>query len=132
MAFQQPDRENTFSELIATVSDLDLGAALIGIGSVLLLVAWDRSKRLKTSPVPAPLVVVLLGLGLNFLFRELGGVWTIGPGHLVQVPVPDGPAGFVASSRSWVGEKSCMQQEEPRFLRPSRQSPPAGCRYDNP
>src|SRR5438874_2008724 len=77
MAFRQPDHENTFSELAATVADLDLGAALIGLGSVALLALWDRSKRLKKSVVPAPLLVVLLGVGLNLLFRELGGVWTI-------------------------------------------------------
>lgn len=100
MAFEQPDRENTFSELAAMVGDLDRGAALIGLASVALLAAWDRSKRLKTSPVPAPLLVVLVGVGLNLLFREVGGAWTIDPGHLVQVPVPDGPAGFLGLLRS--------------------------------
>src|SRR5204863_282785 len=50
LAFVQPDRENTFSALVAAVGDLDLGAALIGLGSVVLLAAWDRSKRLKESP----------------------------------------------------------------------------------
>ena len=98
MAFAQPDHENTFTELIRTVSDLDLGAALIGLGSVLLLVAWDRSKRLKKSPVPAPLVVVLLGVALNLLFRELGGVWTIGSNHLVQMPRAECFPSFAISS----------------------------------
>jgi carbonic anhydrase/SulP family sulfate permease len=100
LAFQQPDRENTFSALAMMLRDFDLGAALIGLGAVVLLVLWDRWKRLKKSPVPAPLVVVLLGVGLNLLFRELGGVWTIGPEHLVQVPVPDGPGGFLGLLRS--------------------------------
>ena len=100
MAFAQPDQENTFTELVKTVSDLDLGAALIGIGSVLLLVAWDRSKRLKKSLVPAPLLVVLLGVALNLLFRELGGIWTIGTSHLVQVPTPENFSGFCDLFRS--------------------------------
>ncbi|QJW99430.1 bifunctional SulP family inorganic anion transporter/carbonic anhydrase [Frigoriglobus tundricola] len=94
MAFEQSDRENTFSGLVATVGDLDLGAALIGLVSVAVLVAWDRTRRLRESPVPAPLVVVLLGLGMSLVFRELGGAWTIEASHRVQMPVPDGVGGF--------------------------------------
>ncbi len=87
MAFGQPDDQNTFSELIETFGDIQPGAALIGLLSVALLVIWDRTKRLKKSPVPAPLVVVLFGVGLSLLFRELGTVWAVEPSHLVQVPV---------------------------------------------
>lgn len=99
MAFEQPDRENTFTELVATIGDIHPGAALIGLLSIALLVLWDRSKRLKKSPVPAPLLVVLLGVGLSLLFRELGGVWLIEPSHLVQVPVAEDLAGFVGFLR---------------------------------
>ena len=42
MSFVQPDAENTFSELWLTASHLHPGAALIGMASLLLLVAWDR------------------------------------------------------------------------------------------
>ena len=94
MAFEQSDRENTFSGLVATVSDLDLGAALIGLVSVAVLVIWDRTRRLKGSRVPAPLVVVLFGLSLSLMFREWGGTWTIEASHRVQMPVPDGVGGF--------------------------------------
>ena len=76
------------------VGDLHPGAAVIGLLSIALLVVWDRVKPLKKSPVPAPLVVVLLGVGLSLLFRQLGGPWVIEPSHLVQVPVADDPAGF--------------------------------------
>jgi carbonic anhydrase/SulP family sulfate permease len=100
MAFQQPDERNTFSELVETVGDLDLGAALIGLVSVALLLVWDRSKRLKASPVPAPLVVVLLGVGLSLLFRAIGGAWVIEPSHRVRMPVPDDLAGFFSLFRA--------------------------------
>jgi carbonic anhydrase/SulP family sulfate permease len=89
MAFDQPDQENTFTELIRTFADIQPGAAAIGLLSVALLVLWDRSRRLKQSPVPAPLVVVLLGVGLGLLFGSLGGPWRIEPSHLVQVPVAE-------------------------------------------
>ncbi len=93
MSFDQPDRENTFTELLQTVGDVHPGAATIGLLSIALLVAWDRAKALKKSPVPAPLVVVLLGVGLAELFRTLGAPWLIEPSHLVQVPVPETLAG---------------------------------------
>ncbi|MBM3982613.1 MAG: sulfate transporter [Planctomycetes bacterium] len=100
MAFQQPDQQNTFTELIQTVGDVQLGAAVIGVLSVALLVFWDRSKRLKKSPVPAPLVIVLLGVALSLLFREFGGVWLIEPSHLVQVPVANSASEFFGLLRS--------------------------------
>jgi MFS superfamily sulfate permease-like transporter len=51
------------------------------------LVAWSRSSRLAKSWLPAPLAVVVLGVGLGVLFESLGGPWAIGAEHLVQVPV---------------------------------------------
>ena len=37
--------------------------------------------------IPAPLVVVVLGVALAALFERFGGAWPIGESHLVQVPV---------------------------------------------
>lgn len=99
MAFEQPDRENTFSELLATIQDLHVGAAVIGLLSIAVLVAWSYDKRLKDSRVPAPLAVVLLGLGLQAAFEPLGGEWSVGSSHLVQVPVVESAAGLVGLLR---------------------------------
>jgi MFS superfamily sulfate permease-like transporter len=87
MRFEQPDRENTFSALLEIVDDLHMGAALIGLLSLALLVLWSRWKRLKDSPVPAPLAVVVLGLVLGAVLEMIGGEWAVGTHHLVQVPV---------------------------------------------
>lgn len=87
MAFSQPDHENTLSELWAIIQDLHVGAATIGVLSIALLVLWSKWKWLKKSAVPAPVVVVLLGLGLRQLFEQIGAPWAIGASHLVQVPV---------------------------------------------
>ena len=94
MAFQQPDHQNTFSEFGALFSDLHLGAATIGLLSIVLLVLWDRCRPLKKSAIPAPLVVVALGIGLSLIFQQLGGRWVIESSHLVQVPVADSLSGF--------------------------------------
>ena len=65
MAFQQPDHQNSFSELFGLLDNIQAGAAVIGLASIVLLVIWSKWKPLKNSPVPAPLGVVLLGVGLN-------------------------------------------------------------------
>jgi carbonic anhydrase len=95
MAFQQPDHENTFSELIQTIGNIHPGVSVIGLVSIAVLFAWSAWKPLKNSGIPAPLIVVLLGVGMSELFRELGGNWVIGESHLVQVPVADSVTGFL-------------------------------------
>jgi carbonic anhydrase/SulP family sulfate permease len=87
MSFSQPDHENTFSELISTLNDLQPGAALIGLISVLVMLLWDRIKVLKKSVVPAPLVVVVLGVIINQVLKTGGGSWAVEASHLVQVPM---------------------------------------------
>ncbi|MFT4555477.1 MAG: carbonic anhydrase [Planctomycetaceae bacterium] len=90
MSFVQPDHENTFSELALIAGDLHLGAAVIGLLSIAVLVLWGKLKPLKNSIIPAPLVVVLLGVGINLLFRKIGGRWLIEESHLVQVDLAAG------------------------------------------
>ena len=94
MAFQQLDDETTFSELARMIGDIHPGAAALGLVSIVVLFVWGKWKPLKHSPVPAPLIVVLLGVGVSLWFRQLGGAWVIEPSHLVQVPVADSLAGF--------------------------------------
>lgn len=97
MSFFQPDKHNTFSEFGFLLGDIHLGAAIIGMASVALLVFWDNIKILKQSVVPAPLLVVLLGVGLTVLFGTLGSpLLTIEKSHLVQVPVATNLSGFLA------------------------------------
>src|SRR5690606_15783593 len=95
MSFVQPDDRNTFSELFALFGDLHTGAAVIGIASVLLLIFWDKIKPLKNSLIPAPLVVVLFGVGMSLLFKGMGPGWLIQTSHLVQVPVADNIEAFL-------------------------------------
>ena len=95
MSFQQVDHENTFSELLAVFGDFHVGAAVIGIVCLALLVLWGRSERLKKSGIPSALVVVLVGVGLNLLLRQIGGTWYLAATHLVNVPIADSLVGFV-------------------------------------
>ncbi len=90
MSFFQPDNYNTFSEFMTLIGgQFHTGALTIGVLSLVLLIIWDRIKVLKKSIVPAPLLVVVLGVGLHLLFKRLGGEFAIGADHLVQVPVAE-------------------------------------------
>jgi len=87
MAFFQPNLETTFSELFRMFGDFQLGSAMIGLGSIALLVLWDTWEPLKKSLFPAPVAVVLFGIGVAWWFEQLGDSWLIKASHLVQVPM---------------------------------------------
>ena len=93
--FTQPDQKNTFTEISAAFRMFLPGAAMIGLLSVGLLILWGKVSWLQKSPIPGPLVAVLLGTGLNLLLTQMGHPWAIAPTHLVQVPVADGVSGFL-------------------------------------
>ncbi len=95
LSFWEIDHANTFSAIGHVIDDTHATAMFIGIVSVLTLVAWDRIKWLKRSSIPAPLVVVLGGVGLNVLLSRMGGLWTLAPSHMVQVPVAKSLTDFV-------------------------------------
>lgn len=95
LAFEEPDHENTLSEVFRAFLDLHPGAAVVGVVSILILLAWDKIKPLKQSLVPGPLVVVLAGVGLSLLLARWGGPWVIDASHLVQVPVADSLTGLL-------------------------------------
>ncbi len=100
MSFAQPDDQNTFSEMATALGgDIHLGAAIVGLLSIALLILWDRSRPLKRTMVPGPLVVVLIGVLLQVLFQRFGGPWSIGGSHLVRIPVADTPADLLGFLR---------------------------------
>jgi len=95
MAFLQPDDANTFSELIRMFGHIHLGTTVIGATSLLVLIVWDRVAWLRTSRLPVALLVVVLGGALGAVFQRLGGIWMVEAGNFVQVPLSDGPIGFL-------------------------------------
>jgi len=85
-SFWQIDGENTFSELLVMLDQISPGAVVISVFSLLLLVFWDRTPLKRLSYFPAPLAVVVLGIGLNLLFRNLFPALVIETEHLVNIP----------------------------------------------
>lgn len=75
------------SELIAYPGGAQWGSIAIGLSSLLLIVLWDRIKLLKQSPIPGPLVVVIISVFMGLFFSRFGDHWSLDETHLVDVPV---------------------------------------------
>ena len=89
-AFFQSDQHNTISELFYALKALSPGAIVISTLSILILVLFDRPfmKRFGLFKLlPGALFVVLLGVGLNELYRIYLPNYFLSNEHLVSLPV---------------------------------------------
>jgi len=89
-AFEQKDGKNTFSELLFSLQHILPVALAIGVLSILLQIIWDKVlvKKIKALKlVPAPLVVVLAGVGINEVLKISYPSLALGKFHLVNIPV---------------------------------------------
>ena len=89
---QLADGENTLSEIYRAVVTASPGAIIISVLSILILLFWERGagKGLKFfKNLPAALMIVFLGVGLNQLFRLYFPAWYLGDNneHMVRIPV---------------------------------------------
>jgi hypothetical protein len=84
--FFQKDGENTFSELLNIVDFFSWGAVIISVLSILTMLSWDKTPLKKIKFFPASLFVVLLGVGLNAIFKMYFPSLTISEEHLVKIP----------------------------------------------
>jgi MFS superfamily sulfate permease-like transporter len=59
---------------------------IITIVSLVAMVLLQRSKNKKLKIIPAPLVVVLLGILINFIFMKMAAGSSLRPAQLVNIP----------------------------------------------
>ncbi len=89
LAFIQPDGENTFSEIVAVIGHVNLGAVIISIVSLLILIVWGKIPSLKKIKLlPPALVAVVSGILLNEFFIQSGSDLAILNRNLVNLPIP--------------------------------------------
>jgi carbonic anhydrase len=86
-AFVQENGENTFSHLLNTFFHITPGVVLISSLSIVVLVAWDKTQLKKMKFFPASLFVVLMGIGINEIFRAFMPALYLQQSHLVNIPV---------------------------------------------
>ncbi|HTN22306.1 MAG TPA: SulP family inorganic anion transporter [Pelobium sp.] len=89
-AFSQPDNENTLSAISSAISKFNVGAVIITAVSMFILVLWPKVKKLAI--IPAPLLVVVVGVFLAQLFD--GTSFSLMESQLVQIPVIESIADF--------------------------------------
>ncbi|MGY2133064.1 SulP family inorganic anion transporter [Hymenobacter sp. HD11105] len=89
MNFLQFNGENTFSAIGAAWRSIQPGSAIIGVISLLILLAWDSKfvRRLSfVKLVPGALIVVVLSIVMNKLFGLTAPSLQIQFEHLVKLP----------------------------------------------
>ncbi len=98
LSFMEAGGSNTFSSLWDAINlYFHPGATLIALLSVGIMLLWERpfiKNRIKY--VPGALVAVLVSVGVNELFKTMGGPWVIEAAHLVSIPVAENASAFFA------------------------------------
>lgn len=96
-AFLQADGQNTFSEIAQAFNFITPGALLIGAISLALLVLWDKilmKKHKIFQIVQGPLVVVALGILMNYLYQNAILNFSLNATQVVSLPVPSSIGDF--------------------------------------
>jgi MFS superfamily sulfate permease-like transporter len=87
-AFVQANDENTFSGIIHAFRAITPIAVAIGVAGLLFQVIWEKftaGRKGFIKLIPAPLVVVLLGIGINILATNYGAA--LNAEQLVKLPI---------------------------------------------
>ena len=99
-AFLAPTGENTFSLITHALASIEWGAVLVAALSLAFLVLWPKTPFGKLPFLPAALVAVLVGTGVNLALVSFAPEFALGATHLVSLPEVDGPAGLWAALHS--------------------------------
>ncbi len=94
-AFLQKDENNTFSEIFAAFNKITALALFIGFISLVIQILWDKvlvKKGKIFQLIPAPLVVVLVGIGVNKLSK--GSSFILSEEQMVNLPIASGMQEF--------------------------------------
>ncbi|MCW3114880.1 MAG: sulfate transporter [Segetibacter sp.] len=96
-AFLQADGQTTFSEISRALDFVTPGASLIAAISLGILILWDTvlTKKHKVfAIINGPLVVVALGITMNYFYQNGILDFTLAVDQVVRIPVPENLSGF--------------------------------------
>jgi MFS superfamily sulfate permease-like transporter len=89
-SFLQADGENTFSEIAKALDFITPGAILIAAISLAILILWDQvlTKKHKIFQlIQGPIVVVILGILMNYLYQAGTLNFSLADDQVVRLPV---------------------------------------------
>ncbi len=87
----------TIAEIPSSIVNLNPEVALIGVSSLILLILWPKVRSSFLKAIPAPIIVVLLGMALGQIFDldhthkylfhfPVDHEYQVGPAFLVAIP----------------------------------------------
>jgi MFS superfamily sulfate permease-like transporter len=86
-AFEKGSETGFFTEIISAINYAHLGAIIVTVVSIGILVAFSKVAFLKKiKAVPGALVVVVVGIIINEIFKSTGSNLAISQEHLVTLP----------------------------------------------
>lgn len=97
-SFKQSNDETTFSGIINAFKHITPVAVLIGALGLLFQFGWEKftaNKKGFIKIIPAPLIVVLIAIVINALFKNSSG-YAIDPKHIVNIPVAQSSDEFLS------------------------------------
>ena len=89
-AFFQSGGENTFSAITSAFNAITPGAVLIAVISLAILILWDKvlTKKHKIFQlIQGPIVVVILGIAMNYMYQKGILNFSLAADQVVQLPV---------------------------------------------
>lgn len=82
--------KNIFNELSQAFVNIHLGSLIIALVSLLIIVGWESSAKLKKIKLlPAALIAVIVSILINELFIATDSYLAIPTSQLVQLPTPN-------------------------------------------
>ncbi|MBL7700122.1 MAG: SulP family inorganic anion transporter [Chitinophagaceae bacterium] len=97
--FQQKDGSNTFSGIFRSFQHIVPLALLIGVAAILIQVLWEKvltKKHRMFSLIPAPLIVVAVGILINEYFKTSNPSFALNDNLLVAIPVAESVQDFAS------------------------------------
>jgi MFS superfamily sulfate permease-like transporter len=98
-SFRQANNENTFTAIINSVKYITPAALAIGVASLLLHIVWDKfvaNKKGIIKLVPAPLLIVFLGIGVNEVLKTTAPQYALHTDLMVKIPVASSAGEFLS------------------------------------
>lgn len=85
-AFVGASGENTFGAIGSALNQVQPGAIAVALIGVTLMLLWPKTPLARIKLLPAPLVAVVIGVGINELLGALEPAFAIRGTHLVSLP----------------------------------------------
>ncbi|MFT4095045.1 MAG: SulP family inorganic anion transporter [Niabella sp.] len=100
------DKGNIFINFFKAFGNINAVAVIIGIICLAFYFIWEgwtSDKKGLIKLIPTPLIIVFIGVGLNYLFSATHILEPLGGGHLVTIPVASSGSEFLSffSAPDW-------------------------------